>query len=326
VAVVFCVVLGIMYAFLRMANIPVVRYAQTMDFLYDIGIAPAATPAIPGIPDGTPVINPTLTPSGYNTAGNCDPDKSLPGCVISKFTWQIPVSFPLYVVAFMAFLGWWFFTIFAGVGFIALPLDLFNEFRTRPEPMTTKTYFDERALLGSRTKTLLEIANKLSLEMEKKHTGSLKRQEVRDMRNLEKHYFYLKKDFQILTIAYKLRGGNPLVYFLKLFGAVVFGGVSLSWWIHIAIYILPAKPVDPFLNTFFVTLTKNVPSFPLFGVLAFALWSFHLLFCVVKGNFRLGVRFLVFKLYPMEVGNVSRKQGNIGEERSLMSCAWGQSR
>jgi LMBR1 domain-containing protein 1 len=223
--------------------------------------------------------------------------------VISKFTWEIPVSFPLYIVAFMAFLGWFFFTLFVGVGFIALPLDLLNEFRTRPEPMTTKTYFDERALLGGRTKTLLEIANKLSLEMEKKHTGAKKRQETRDMRNLEKHYFYLKKDFQILTIAYKLRGGNPLEYFFKLVGGIIFGGISLSWWIHIAIYILPAKPVHPFLNNFFVALTENVPSFPLFGVLAFALWSFHLLFCVVKGNFRLGVRFLVFKLYPMEVGN-----------------------
>lgn len=61
--------------------------------------------------------------------------------------------------------------------------------------------------------------------------------------------------------------------------------------------------MHPFLNNFFVALTDNVPGFPLFGVLAFALWSFHLLFCVVKGNFRLGVRFLVIKLYPMEIGN-----------------------
>lgn len=223
-------------------------------------------------------------------------------CLISQFMWEIPVSFPLYVVAFMAFLGWFFFTLFAGVGFIALPLDLINEFRTRPEPMTAKTYFEERALLGGRTKTLLEIANKLSLEMEKRHTGSKKRQETRDMRNLEKHYFYLKKDFQILTIAYKLRGGNPLEYAAKLFGGIIFAGISISWWIHVAIFMLPAKPVSPFLNDFFVKLTDNVPSFPLFGVLAFALWSFHLLFCVVKGNFRLGVRFLVFKLYPMEIG------------------------
>lgn len=233
----------------------------------------------------------------------CPPPSSASQCVVTKYTWVIPVSFPVYVIAFIAFLGWFFFAIFAGVGFIALPLDLINEFRTRPEPMTTKVYFDERTALGGRTKTLLEIANKLSLEMEKHHTGGKKRQEARDMRNLEKHYFYLKKDFQILTIAYKLRGGNPLVYFAKLFGGIIFLGISLSWWIHIAVYVLPAKPYSPFLNNFFQILTDDVPSFPLFGVLAFALWSFHLLFCVVKGNFRLGVRFLFIKLYPMEIGN-----------------------
>lgn len=81
--------------------------------------------------------------------------------------------------------------------------------------MTTKTYFDERASLGSRSKSLIEIASKLSAAMEQKHTGSKKRQETRDMRNLEKHYFFLKKDYQILTIAYKLRGGNPLEYIGK---------------------------------------------------------------------------------------------------------------
>ena len=222
---------------------------------------------------------------------------------MSFFDWVIPVSFPLYIIAFMAFLGWFFFTIFAGVGFAALPVELIQEFTTRPEPMTTKTYFSERASLGARAKTLIEIAQKLSLAMEGRNKGSKKRQEGRDMRNLEKHYFYLKKDFQLLTIAYKLRGGNPLEYIAKLVGGIIFGGVSLSWVLHIILFILPAKPVTPFLNNFFVTLTDDVPGFPLFGVLAFALWSFHLLFCVVKGNFRLGVRFLFIKLYPMEIGN-----------------------
>jgi hypothetical protein len=96
---------------------------------------------------------------------------------------------------------------------------------------------------------------------------------------------------------------SQLEYFAKLFLGILFGGISVSWFLHIVLYILPAKPVTPFLNNFFVSLTNDVPSFPLFGVLAFALWSFFLLFCVVKGNFRLGVRFLFIKLYPMEVGN-----------------------
>jgi len=279
-AVVFCVLLGIMYAFLHNANVPVTRYAQTFDVAVDV--------------KSTTTFDMSACVKGAVVDNRCS---------VVAYNWVIPVSFPLYVVAFVAFLGWFFFVVFGGVGLAALPVELIQEFTTRPEPMTTKTYFTERASLGARAKSLLEIGARLSAEMEKRHTGSKKRQEGRDMRNLEKHYFYLKKDFQLLTIAYKLRGGNPLEYIAKLIGGIIFAGISLSWFLHIILYMLPAKAITPFLNKFFVVLTDNVPGFPLFGVLVFAIWSFHLLFCVVKGNFRLGVRFLFIKLYPMEIGN-----------------------
>lgn len=42
--------------------------------------------------------------------------------------------------------------------------------------------------------------------------------------------------------------------------------------------------------------------FPLFGVLSVAIFTLYLLFCVVAGNFKLGVRFLCVELHPMKVG------------------------
>lgn len=298
-AAVFLIVLGIMYAFLNTAHVPVVSYSVSAN-AYTTGDGRHIPSWVMNLDDSVAASTPSILPGQPDA---CTLDKAGDRCTTAKIDWKIPVSFPLFLIAFMAFLGWFFFVIFVGVGFFALPMDLIQEYTTRPTPMTTKTYFDERGMLGQRAKQLINIAQQLQIAMEKHHTGSQKRQEQRDLRNLEKHYFYLKKDYQILTIAYKLRGGNPLVYLLKLFGGIIFGGISLSWWLHICIFILPAKPADPFLNTLFVTLTDKVPSFPLFGVLAFALWSFHLLFCVVKGNFRLGVRFLFIKLYPMEIGN-----------------------
>ncbi len=110
------------------------------------------------------------------------------------------------------------------------------------------------------------------------------------------HYYYLKKDYQILYIAHKLKGGNPLVYIFKGFLGCIFICLSILWFIHIAIYVLPRRPYHPFLNQFFIDLETGIPSFPLFGVLAFALFAFYLLWCVVKGNFRLGVRFLIIKV------------------------------
>jgi LMBR1 domain-containing protein 1 len=45
------------------------------------------------------------------------------------------VSFPIYVIAIMSFVGWFPLMIFLGSGLIALPVDLINEWRFRPRPM-----------------------------------------------------------------------------------------------------------------------------------------------------------------------------------------------
>jgi len=78
-------------------------------------------------------------------------------CLTDSFIWDIPLTFPVYVMIFLSFIGWWFFTLFTGVGLIALPMDLINEFRTRPTPMKTATYFEQRATLGQRAKSLVEV-------------------------------------------------------------------------------------------------------------------------------------------------------------------------
>ena len=51
---------------------------------------------------------------------------------------SLPVSFPIFAMAFMAFIGWWLFVLFGGVGLSALPLDMINDFVNRPELLTTK--------------------------------------------------------------------------------------------------------------------------------------------------------------------------------------------
>jgi LMBR1 domain-containing protein 1 len=41
--------------------------------------------------------------------------------------------------------------------------------------------------------------------------------------------------------------------------------------------------------------------FPLFGVISVAIFSLYLLFCVVAGNFKFGMRFLCITLHPMKI-------------------------
>jgi len=45
---------------------------------------------------------------------------------------EISVSFPIYCMAIMAFVGWFLFAIFGGVGLSALPIDLIKDFYYRP--------------------------------------------------------------------------------------------------------------------------------------------------------------------------------------------------
>ena len=292
--IVWVIILVVSYGYANTASIPVVRVAQGVSLVYgpaNFSLTPSA------------VVANTFT-QGASTAffANWYPCFS-PLCTQTSFNWTTQISFPLYIIALVAFIGWFAFALFVGVGLFALPLDLINSFRTRPQPMSTKTYFEERQKLGERAKQLIEMGKRLQEQQDKATNGGLRAraQERSQLNGFEQNYFYLKKDYQMLYVAHKLKGGNPLVPFFELVFGILSVCISLSWFIHIAIFILPARPYSQFLNTFFIKL--SIPAFPLFGVVAFAIWSFYLMWCVVKGNVALGVRFLVWKMYPMEVEN-----------------------
>jgi len=124
------------------------------------------------------------------------------------------------------------------------------------------------------------------------------------LRDFEKQYYYIRQDYKILEMAYKLRKGegNPLIPIIKLILGILSIGIAFSWILHIGIFILPPQPKSQFLNLFFITLEGvGGGKFPLFGIIAYAIWALYLLVAVVKGNFKLGVRFLIWKVYPMEV-------------------------
>jgi len=114
--------------------------------------------------------------------------------------------------------------------------------------------------------------------------------------------YTLKNEYKAAQVAFVERGGNPIWYWFKLFTGILGAGISLSWVLHIGIYMLPKYPPSTFLNQLFIGLT--IPGFALFGVLAFTFYSFYLLWCGIKGNFRLGLRIpYLIKIYPMELNN-----------------------
>lgn len=51
-----------------------------------------------------------------------------------------PITYPLYIITLVAFVGLFLFTLFGGIGFAALPIDLLNGFRLRPKRIPFKVY------------------------------------------------------------------------------------------------------------------------------------------------------------------------------------------
>jgi len=245
-------------------------------------------------------------PGCFNITGLCQPQ-----CIITNFNWNIPVTFPIYLMAVLAFLGWWFFACFVGVGFMALPMELIQTWTSRPRPISTKAYFEHKQELGNRAGQLKAIAAQLQSLVIKgdSRTRSEKTKDNSNIRQLEKYYYKLKNDIELLEIAHKLKGGNSLWYLFCIIMGFFSIGFSVSWLLHIIIFMLPNSPYDPFLNTMFIKLDQAFGidqsgngKFQLFGVVAYALYAFYLLVACIKGNFKLGIRLLVIRIYPMELG------------------------
>jgi len=174
--------------------------------------------------------------------------------------------------------------------------------------MDIKEYISQREALGKRAQYLIDAG--LALQRDEASTRHTKTRTQRarertDLLRFEKAYYFLKQDVELLQACRDLRNTNPLWYIFKLVLGLICIVLSITWIIHIIIFILPPVPYYPFLNNFFIELEQVGGAnggFPLFGVVAFALYGFYLLWCVVKGNFKLGIRIAFWKIYPMEIG------------------------
>lgn len=240
----------------------------------------------------------------------------------------VQVSLSTFYAGLMAWLGWWLFAVFGGIGLAALPLDLILAYTKRPKHMDAVEFAEAQLSLRERVNELVDIGELIKIEREEKAAAGLAsnfsafsfdgdtRKAARDERQAVlgfKQAVYLLEqdveDFQAVSANYD--NYNPLIPYISLLLGVCSVIISLFWFIHIIVYVYPDPPLAPFLNTYFVWFDGW---FPLFGVLSVALFSVYLLFCAVKGCFKFGIRFLCFHIHPMKVGKtyMSSFMFNIG--------------
>lgn len=239
---------------------------------------------------------------------------------------QVDVS--TFYAGFMAWLGWFLFAIFGGIGLAALPLDLILSFVNRPRHMDAVEFAEAQMSLRERVNELVDIGELIKIEREEKaNTGMTStmgtwslnsdvRKAARDERQAVtgfKQAVYLLEqdveDFQAMSANYE--NYNPLIPYIQLLLGICSVVISLFWFLHIIVYVYPDPPLAPFLNNFFMWFDGW---FPLFGTLSVAIFVTYLLFCATKGAFKFGLRFMFFQIHPMKVGKtyMSSFMFNIG--------------
>ena len=228
---------------------------------------------------------------------------------------ELSVNASTFYAGLMAWLGWFFFAIFGGIGLAALPLDLILAFLDRPRHMDPLEFADAQMSLRDRVNELVAVGELLKYEREEREQhnegkrGGLFDKEARKQAAEEKQTMlqfkqavYLleedAEDFANCTENYN--NYNPLIPYGCLIAGICSCIISIFWVLHIILYMLPATPVTPFLNNYFMWFQERVVG-GMFGVLSVAIFSFYLLIAAVKGCFKFGLRFLFFQVHPMKL-------------------------
>lgn len=226
------------------------------------------------------------------------------GCELIPHVLQMDVTFVIFLAGLLAFLGWFIFVIYGAIGFVALPLDLFNAFIHRRKLMDGRKVKAFQATLRSRCEQLMAMCDALKEEWEDYNAKTHSQLERRRQRKV--HEVQLNKlrvlvdtlegeaeDLRMSSPA-EFQNNNVLVPWIKLFFGIIFSLMTLLWLTHIVIYMVLGEM--PFLNDYLIWFDGW---FPLFGTLTVGAFALYLLLAVVKGNMKFGSRFFIIKVHPM---------------------------
>jgi LMBR1 domain-containing protein 1 len=230
-------------------------------------------------------------------------------CVSSDSSLEVPVSFPIYVMAMMSWVGWWLLVIYGGIGLSAIPMDLINKYRFRPTPLTVSELAAKKSGLKRRAKELLQDGQrlkegKLTVEAETSwfKRRSQKNQQRRDENRLRAEVLLLERDFAVYREEEQISKVNPLLYpFYCLLGMFLLV-VTIVWLLHILLFLMIRDeygvPASSFLNEILVGLQQPGASWVCTAV--YVLLTVYLLWACIKGNLKFGMRFFCcFQAHPM---------------------------
>ncbi|KAJ1507192.1 hypothetical protein HMI54_015788 [Coelomomyces lativittatus] len=248
--------------------------------------------------------SPLLSGDNY-TANYCG---ALNACNETSTVNTIHVSPLISTVAYATLVGWFLFAVFCGVGLVALPFDLLMEFKNRPKPIKADVYQQRKKIIGEQATLLLQAAN--DMQEEQKALGKVARKKfnrkARSFRQKENEFkrdvLLLEAQYQLLEESHKSANGKALYYILMAFIGFIGIFLSLAWILHICIYMVPPIVGQMALTTFLNDFLITVSNVPFVGVAIYAILTFWLMLCTIKGTTKLGMRLIFFTIHPMKIG------------------------
>lgn len=287
VSAIIALITGVSFYFLGITSLPVKQNAVTVTNLLTGNFT-----------------HPIYDDYGFSAPLNTTTTSAL--IVRSNQTVELTVTFGLYLMALMSFIGWFLFAIFAGLGMAAIPFDLFRAYRHRPERLDRAQLASRELTIQRRCKELVELGALLKdkrIDSKLARGGYMARRkrgatENSEFRRFKQMVYILEEDYELFAMckeySTKYNPLKPIGWLLMGFISSIFASL---WVCQMVVYMLPNPPWSPFLNTYFVWFDSW---FPLFGALSVALFSMYLLVACVKGCFKFGLRFMWFSLHPMK--------------------------
>jgi LMBR1 domain-containing protein 1 len=214
----------------------------------------------------------------------------------------------VYMIGILGWVGWWLFSVMAGIGLATIPIDLISDFKYRPKPLAPDKMAAVEVELQRRTDELLDMSIAFRREREEFRMGGAGTAEKRkqwtsdrlQMNKLSQMLFILEEDMKMFEDCKQIKKGyNPLIPYIKLVAGIITLCISILWEAHLMAYVLLRPPRTMLLNRMFEWFDLW---FPMFGALCFALFCLYLLFCTLKGFFRVGMKAFCMKLHPMKLG------------------------
>lgn len=227
---------------------------------------------------------------------------------VLTFKYEVPAF--LFLIVFWIFFGWFLFVIFGGVGIIALPMDLILDYFYRPKPRSAREMAERKIMLRRRVEELMTYVEAVEMtaeDNEDKDGFFTKWKGSRRLKNkenkLRRELYKVEQEYEIFEMETNL-SSNPVLGLLKLLLGCFFMILSFMILIQIVFYkliVIDGRPQSEFLNDLFVFLEFKLARF--ISTIVFTGLILYVLFFVLKGNIKFGLRFLLcIPIHTMKVG------------------------